>query len=84
MSNPMAKLSSGAITQPATTFRKGFVDTSLVLYDNPAPKTAVEVVWVMERGILKIVAASTRTVEVTRLQLRWRNALGRILLKPVL
>ena len=66
MIKPMAKLSSGAIIQPTTTFRKGFMDTSLVLYDNPAPKTAVEVVWVIERGILKIVADSTKTVEVTR------------------
>ena len=66
MSNPMAKLRKGAITQPATTFRNGFADTNLVLYDMPVAKTAVEVVCVMDRGMLKIVAASTRTVEVTR------------------
>ena len=54
------------MTQPVTTFRNGFNETSFVLYDSPVPSTAAEVVWVIDKGMLKNVEISTKIVEVIR------------------
>jgi len=62
---PIAKLRRGAIIHPATIVRNGFRETNLVLYERPVPRTAEAAVCVLESGILKNVASSTRSVEVT-------------------
>jgi len=64
MRMPTKKLNSGTIIQATPTFRKGFAVTNFVLWDNPIPKTAVEVVCVIDKGMLKSVATSNRNVEV--------------------
>jgi len=56
------------MTHPIATLRNGFAETSLVLYAIPAPKIATEVVWVIDRGMLKEVAISIKIVEVTSVE----------------
>jgi len=56
------------MTHPIAIFRSGFAEISLVLYAIPAPKTATEVVWVIDKGMLKRVAISIKIVEVTSVE----------------
>jgi hypothetical protein len=60
------KLTKGATTQPATIVKYGLSERNLVLYDMPAPKTAAVVVCVLESGMFRNAAVSTRTVEAAK------------------
>ena len=80
--SPIAKLSNGANIQLRTIIKNGLSETNFCLYDKPAPKIAEETAWVLDNGILRTVAASTRKVEDSKvavaLEYRIRNSSSEI------